>query len=269
VLEAPPRRVWLSAFAIDRLEVSRNDYAGCIASHACRGLLEEDEQMHGQEAASLYPVRVRYVDAARYCAWAGGRLPTAAEWEKAARGTENRLFPWGNQPPTCELSASEPGLGRAPRGCAISRVGQHPKGQSPYGVEDLYGNAGEWTRDAFRERESAHEGDLRFEERDGALWFDWTSAKLRYGDPRLVNPVEAGSHSEDHVVKSSPGRMDIALRDYSDVFLGGMRLYGHYVGTSAPHAGFRCVNEIEGPPPPELADPAPANPTLPFREANP
>ncbi len=150
--EKPPHRVGLPAFDLDRDEVTVAAYDKCVAAGACSAPRHADRK--GEEPATW----VSWVDADRYCRWVGKRLPTEAEWERAARGSEGRRYPWGGEF-ACGRGnfANFEGEGRCPNnpGRPVI-VGSYPMGNSPEGVRDLAGNVWEWVADGYDPGYYAH-----------------------------------------------------------------------------------------------------------------
>ncbi len=147
--EKPAHEVTLDAFWIDKHEVTNGQFAQCVASGYCvqpRSVASKTRpQYYGIADFADYPVI--YVDwnqAYYYCAWVGKRLPTEAEWEKAARGTDGSSYPWGNEGEAAELMNS----GHLADG-DTQKVGSYPDGASPYGALDMAGNVWEWNADLF------------------------------------------------------------------------------------------------------------------------
>lgn len=137
--EKPLHNVTLGAFEIDKNEVTQEQYAACVDATACTPpSCTWDCSTPGMPAGCI-----EWAQAKAFCAFAGKRLPTEAEWEKAARGTDGRKYPWGNQEPTCDL-VNMNGCGNA-----ADPVGSHPSGASPYGALDMAGNMVEMVADWY------------------------------------------------------------------------------------------------------------------------
>lgn len=168
----------VGAFYIDRTEVTAGAYAECVAKGACPTLEAGDTMSpnhtsictYGRAGLESHPVNcVTHVEATKFCAFLGKRLPTETEWELAARGTTGRPFPWGDEYPSpkhlngCDASLQREApkinetytsmWGDTPDGddgwAFTSPVGSYPAGASPYGVLDLAGNVEEWTSDPW------------------------------------------------------------------------------------------------------------------------
>ncbi len=144
--ERPQHTVTLDAYYIDKYEVTNARYQACVESDACSPPKEmtspTQELYYGNTAYADHPVvDVTWHQAEAYCAWAGKRLPTEAEWEKAARGTDGRTYPWGEQTPDSMLLNYY--------GNKTTPVGSYPAGASPYGALDMAGNVIEWVGDWY------------------------------------------------------------------------------------------------------------------------
>ncbi|MBN2085434.1 MAG: SUMF1/EgtB/PvdO family nonheme iron enzyme [Anaerolineales bacterium] len=140
----PEHTVVLDAYWIDRTEVTNAMYGLCVDAGTCAA--PKDTAAFDDPDLQDHPaVFVDWRMADSYCAWAGRRLPTEAEWEKAARGSDGRRYPWGNAAPESGLLNFGRHIG------ATSPVGSHPAGDSPYGALDMAGNVYEWVDDWFGE----------------------------------------------------------------------------------------------------------------------
>jgi formylglycine-generating enzyme required for sulfatase activity len=144
--ERPAHKVQISAFFMDKYEVTVKQYAVFLQESG--GDRPAEWKTMNKTTNQNRPVMgVDWADAARYCKWAGKRLPTEAEWEKAARGTDGRLYPWGNDPPT-PLHANY-GKKEWNNHEALVPVGTLEAGKSPYGIYDMAGNVWEWVSDWY------------------------------------------------------------------------------------------------------------------------
>jgi formylglycine-generating enzyme required for sulfatase activity len=216
--EGKAHPVTLSTFDLDRTEVTIRDYARCVSAGVCgpSDVPADDPRFDG---ANLPATRVRFEDAAAYCAWAGGRLPTEAEWEYAARGAEGRAFPWGNvyNPHLANHGASAPDTSDATDGFAgLAPVGSFPDGATPLGLLDMAGNAAEWVADI--------------------LEIDAHDHPVGYAEDAVTDPpanTQGGAAGGFHVVRG--GSFDE----------GAMWLRGAARDTTIlprpPHVGFRCA----------------------------
>jgi len=171
----PSHEVTLEAFMIDRTEVTYAAFMSCVDAGVCSHHMDdstcrfrkqflyfdggEGGDTMGEEdvlgvagtqyrQADMPMVCVTWVQAQQYCEWAGKRLPTEAEWEKAARGTDKRVYPWGNEPPSCDLALFCQNRQDNCGGIDPDKVcSRSPAGNSPYGLCDMAGNVREWVFD--------------------------------------------------------------------------------------------------------------------------
>lgn len=149
---APEHKVFVDAFWIDKYEVTNGQYSKCVDAKKCSRIEiitkahYDDSPNFGSPQFDSYPVIYSFWDDAdSYCKWAGKRLPTEAEWEKAARGTDARIYPWGNAFDGTKLNSSIV----ADAYTTTAPVGSFPSGVSPYGVYDMAGNVWEYVADWY------------------------------------------------------------------------------------------------------------------------
>jgi formylglycine-generating enzyme required for sulfatase activity len=203
---APEHLVTLSSYFIDKYEVTVGEYRKCVQAGTCLAPNNSISALcsYDKGGRDAHPMNcVEWSDAKKYCAWAGKRLPTEAEWEFAARGNDGRTYPWGNAAPTCSQAAFKTDDGKFCAGAGTAVVGKRPLGISFWGVHDMGGNIEEWVFDS------------------------WS----KYGPGALVNPSGPLTGAE-HVVRG--GNWEIEAKY--------MRAYARYHFSSAKYwVGFRCA----------------------------
>ena len=146
--ESPVREVSLDAYWIDKYEVSNGQYQECVNAGKCTEPRSTESwtrsSYYGNTEYDDFPViNVSWHQAKAYCEWAGGSLPTEAQWEKAARGKNGRKYPWGDESPNSNLVNYGEIKGDT------TAVGSYPRGASPYGAMDMAGNVWEWVMDRY------------------------------------------------------------------------------------------------------------------------
>jgi eukaryotic-like serine/threonine-protein kinase len=146
--EHPQQKVTLDAFWIDKTEVTNAMYTACVKAGACQPPQEARsftrDSYYGNSEYDDYPVIfVNWYQAKTYCQWAGAELPTEVQWEKAARGTDARIYPWGNASPVKNLANFNNNVGDT------TAVGSQAAGASPFGALDMAGNVWEWVNDWY------------------------------------------------------------------------------------------------------------------------
>lgn len=205
--ERPKHQVWLPAFAMDLHEVTTAQYAAFLEA-TTRPVPWQwntvDLPQHGDRPV----IGVDWADAEAYCRWKGKRLPTEAEWEKAARGTDGRLYPWGNQVPTSTLANFALGA-RFSYSQVLMPVQSYEQGRSPYGLYHMGGNVWEWVQDWYAvnyyetspDRNPMGPAQGQFKVLRGGSWSDLPKYLLTYGRFKLL-PETRNSYTGFRCAKS-------------------------------------------------------------------
>jgi formylglycine-generating enzyme required for sulfatase activity len=196
--ETPAHQVDLAAYEIDKFEVTNADFAVFVQVTGHKTNVEQSgggstwkDYTEGREGHPV--VKVSWRDAVAYCQWAGKRLPSEAEWEKAARGIEAYTFPWGNEYDPQKANGKD----RAIR--STTAVGSFPEGASPYGAMDMAGNVWEWTADWYQgypgtSWQTDYFGE-RFRVLRGGGWFeteDFLRTTVRNGNTEVAASDDIG-----------------------------------------------------------------------------
>ncbi len=147
--EQPRRKIYLNSFAIDKYEVSNARYTEFLKETLHKppfNVYGDGPFLDEKGIGNLPVVQVTWHDAVDYCFWAGKRLPTEAEWEKAARGSDKRLYPWGDQTPSSDKAIFDKEWSGKN---TMREVDSMPEGKSHFGIHHLAGNVREWTQDWY------------------------------------------------------------------------------------------------------------------------
>lgn len=223
--EEPDHNVTLKAYWIDKLEVTNAMYMLCVQADACEppqrfNSETRDQYFNNAEFNNFPVVYVTSHQAELYCEWAGRRLPTEAEWERAARGDDFRIYPWGDDRPDSSRGNFNYFVGD------VTSVGQFPAGASPFGVLDMAGNVAEWVSDYY---------DANYYAQGVTMNPSGPGARSQY-----FNRVVRGGSFQDAFIdirvaaRASVRGSNINADDpYSEDFLG----------TVSPKIGFRCASD--------------------------
>ncbi|HEU4321506.1 MAG TPA: formylglycine-generating enzyme family protein [Roseiflexaceae bacterium] len=223
----PQQEVYLDTFEISKYPITyRQFYAFCVSTgypgsgspYLMRARVDGDESIWDHPVAW-----VSWYDAMRFCQWIGGRLPTEAEWEKAARGTDGRHYPWGNDwlaehcnaydDPVHQTTPAHYATRQRDSSPVTTPVQQYPQGASPYGVCDLIGNVWEWTDAWVTTTAIVPKG------------VGHPNAKMEQLDAAVHLPVLRGGASSS----------------YGTVVQTTLRLVKYYPQDQGDLVGFRCV----------------------------
>ena len=205
--EQPVHTVYLDSYWIYQTEVTNQMYARCMEIGNC-DVTRSDGNLGDEEFVDYPVVEVNWYEAVNYCEWAGGRLPTEAEWEKASRGDlEGKLYPWGDEDAVCDLGAKN---GAQYSDCDGAKLPVGSFAPNGYGLYDMAGNVWEWVA-------------------------DWFSTDYYASSPK-ENPLgPADSMYDSHGLRGGSWT-------FNDNYLRNASRGAEYSDTAAPNIGFRCAS---------------------------
>ena len=219
--EFPAHDVTIDAYWMDQLEVTNAMYQLCVAAGACTlpqnlGTARKANYFKNPDYKDYPVVYVTWGQAKTYCEWTGRRLPTEAEWERAARGDDMRTFPWGEDKADYRFANFNMLV------TDTSRVGSYPLGASPFGVLDMAGNVAEWTNDIYR-----------------ANYYSVSPLENPQGPAEgstFFRVVRGGSLGDAEINIRVPKRSSVLGSD-----LRAKKGSLEYLGEFSPRIGFRCA----------------------------
>lgn len=223
--EMPAHSVTMKGFWMDKFEVTNAMFFACVQAGACEPPIyfkseTRDSYFNNAEFNDFPVVYVPWIQADAYCKWAGRRLPTEAEWEYAARGSDFRTYPWGDERPDSSRGNFNFFVGDT------TRVGSYAAGASPFGVLDMAGNVAEWVSDYY-------DSDY-------------------YSQGVSINPTGPGARSEYFQRVIRGGTFQDAFKDVRLAGRASIRgsnpnapdpLSQDYLGEVSPKIGFRCASD--------------------------
>ncbi len=222
--ELPVHSVTMHSFWMDKVEVTNAMYALCVKAGTCQlpYALKSDTRTNyfSDPQYADYPVvYVSWGEAENYCKWAGRRLPTEAEWERAARGNDYRTYPWGDERPDSSRANVNFFVGDT------TRVGSFPSGASFFGVLDMAGNVAEWVHDFY---------DPKYYSTAVNLNPPGPTGRTNY-----FNRVVRGGTFQDADVNVRVSKRSSVLGPNPDAPLDSPA----YIGEYSPKIGFRCASD--------------------------
>jgi sulfatase modifying factor 1 len=210
--EQPARKVYLDAFMVEITEVTTAQFITCIQAGACSTPYSGPGCNLRVKGREDHPINCLDTgQGEEYCSWTGRRLPSEAQWEKAARGTDNREYPWAHGPPTCAQAVMRSDEGDScGRGVTTWEVGSRPTGASFYGALDMAGNVAEFVQDSY----------------DPAYYSQGVTDNPRGPKGSMMGVARGGCYADTSALRAT------ARRPVNR-------------GRKSPEVGFRCVGEVE------------------------